>query len=302
MNLVVGATGMLGLEICRRLRARGQPTRAFVRSGSPKESLLKDLGAEIVYGDLKDTASLESACHGTSVVVTTANSILSRRSGDTLETVDRDGSLALIRAAHAAGVGHFVYVSVSPRLPTTNPFVRYKREVEHALRSSGMKWTILQPGGFMETQAGPVMGWDLQRGRARLIGSGRVPICHIAIADVAAFAVASVDNPIALNRNLHLTGPEPLTGFGAVEIAERVTGLRFKVQRVPIAALRVVRLVLRPFNPIVASLLAIGIAAEQGEGTDIDPLLREFGVVPTTFEQYVRLQTNGDPSTGSGSP
>ena len=118
-----------------------------------------------------------------------------------------------------------------------------------------------------------------------------MPICYIAIADVAAFAVASIDNPNAWNRNLYITGPEPLSGLDAVEIAERVTGQVFKVQKVPIAALRVVRVVLQPFNPILASLLAMGIGSEQGEGTDMEPLLREFGVQPTTFEEYVRLQT-----------
>ena len=35
----------------------------------------------------------------------------------------------------------------------------------------------------------------------------------------------------------------------------------------------------------------MGIGAQQGEGTDMEPLLREFGIQPTTFEQYVRLQT-----------
>ena len=164
MNLVVGATGSLGFEICRRLRARGQPTRAFVRTGSPKEQLLKDIGAEIAHGDLKDESTLEAACRGVSVVITTANSISSRRSGDTLETVDRDGSLALIRAAKAAGVGQFIYTSGTPRLPTNNTFVRYKREVENVLRASGLNWTILQPCGFMETNAGPATGWDLRRG------------------------------------------------------------------------------------------------------------------------------------------
>ncbi|MEO7132658.1 MAG: SDR family oxidoreductase [Vicinamibacterales bacterium] len=293
MNLVVGATGMLGFEICQRLRARGHPVRAFVRKGSSKEQLLQGIGAEIVHGDLKDESSLEAACRGASVVITTANPIVSRRPGDTLETVDRDGSLALVRAAKAAGVRQFIYTSVTPRLPANNTFVRYKREVEGVLRASGLNWTILQPCAFMEINTGPLAGWDLRKGRARLIGSGRVPLCYIAVADVAAFAVAAVDQPKAFNRNLHITGPEPITGLDAVEIAERVTGQTFTVHKVPIAALRVVRAVLQPFNPILASLLAMGIGAQDGEGADMEPLLREFAVEPTTFEHYVRVQTAG---------
>ena len=53
MILVVGATGMLGLEICRRLREQGRAVRALVRPGSPKESLLREIGVEIHHGDLR---------------------------------------------------------------------------------------------------------------------------------------------------------------------------------------------------------------------------------------------------------
>lgn len=288
MILVVGATGQLGTEICRRLRARAQPTRAFVREGSPREGLLRDLGVEIAYGDLKDRQSVEAACRGASVVMTTANAVLSRRRGDSLESVDRDGSLALLRATQAAGAGHFVFTSVSPSLPTNNIFVRYKREVEAALRASSLKWTILQPTAFMEIHAGPVGGWDFEAGRARLMGSGRVPIGYISSADVAAFAVAAVENPAAANRQLHIAGPEPLTGLEAVAIAEKVTGRAFKVQRIPMAALHVLRAVLQPFHPTLSSLLAMGIGMEKGDRVTMDPLLREFAIQPTTFEQYVR--------------
>ena len=143
----------------------------------------------------------------------------------------------------------------------------------------------------METNTGPLAGWDLRKGRARIVGSGRVPICFIAINDVAAFAIAAIDNPKAANRNLHITGPEPLSGLDAVAIAERVTGRPFKVQKVPIAVLKIAGAILQPINPILASLLATAIGSKQGEAIDMEPTLREFGVKPTTFEEYVRLQT-----------
>ena len=49
MILVAGATGVLGSEIVRRLRARGEKVRAFVRTTSAPEKveLLQQLGAEI---------------------------------------------------------------------------------------------------------------------------------------------------------------------------------------------------------------------------------------------------------------
>ncbi len=60
MILVVGATGHLGGEICRRLAARGLPVRGLVRPTSAPEavSALRAIGAELIEGDLRDPASL----------------------------------------------------------------------------------------------------------------------------------------------------------------------------------------------------------------------------------------------------
>ena len=63
MVLVAGSTGFLGREICRRLRARGVPVRALVRSSSDQTvvAALEALGAETVVGDVKNRASLDAA-------------------------------------------------------------------------------------------------------------------------------------------------------------------------------------------------------------------------------------------------
>ena len=287
--LVVGATGLLGGEICRQLRTRQQRVRALVREGSPHEASLRRAGVEIVHGDLKDPVSLAHAVRGASMVITTANAILSRRRGDTLESVDRQGSLGLLRAAVDAHVNQFIYTSVSQNIPANNPFVRYKREVEAAVRTAGVPWTILQPSAFMEIHAGPVGGWDFTAGRARLTGSGQAVIGYVSTTDVAACAVAAVEHPAAAGRVWHITGPEPLTGRDAVAIAERITGRRFRVQRVPVGALHVLRLGLMPFHPSLSSLFAMGIGMEGGEHISTHPF-DELEIAPTTFEQYVRRQ------------
>ena len=116
MNLVVGATGLVGGEICRRLAANQKPVRALVRPTGDESRIaeLRHSGAELVTGDLKDPASIEAACAGATAVLSTAASMLSRQPGDTIDGVDRLGQLQLVEAARAAGVKHFVYVSFSP--------------------------------------------------------------------------------------------------------------------------------------------------------------------------------------------
>ena len=97
MNLVVGATGLLGSEICRRLTAGGKPTRALVRSTSDQAKVdkLKGYGAEIVQGDLRDRVSLEAACQGVTAVISTVSAMpRSYQPGENdIQTVDIHGAV-----------------------------------------------------------------------------------------------------------------------------------------------------------------------------------------------------------------
>jgi len=81
MILVVGATGMVGSEICQRLSGRGEKVRALVRttSSTEKVALLRGRGVEVCVGDLKDPDSLAGACRGVDAVISTASSTLSRQ-------------------------------------------------------------------------------------------------------------------------------------------------------------------------------------------------------------------------------
>src|ERR1041384_3400089 len=126
MILVVGATGVLGSEICRRLRARGQPVRALVRPNSAKQGELLAAGVEVLPGDLRSRADIEGACRGVDAVVTTATAMGAKDKSLTLRAIDRDAQLQLVEAAKASGVQKYVYISVSPNLRATSPLIRYK--------------------------------------------------------------------------------------------------------------------------------------------------------------------------------
>ena|SRR5438445_6130351 len=153
MTLVVGATGLLGTEICGRLASADKRFRAVVRSTSDpaKTEALKQFGGELVEGDLKDRASLGRACAGATAVTTTPTAIHSQQPGDTFETVDLRGQMQLIDAARAAKVGQFVFVSVSGNLLKhgDNPLFDAKQAVENHLQRSGLTYTILRPTFFM---------------------------------------------------------------------------------------------------------------------------------------------------------
>lgn len=290
MILVVGATGALGSAICRLLRKEGRPTRVLVRSGAPREQELRSLGCEIAIGDLKDPASLAAACRGVTAIVSTATAVVSRRSGDSLDSVDRGGQLALVEAARKEGVKRFVFVSVSPNLAEDSPLIRAKREVERALRASGMEWTILQPSDFMEVWLGAPLGWNLEKGNATVFGSGTEPVSWISLEDVAKYAVVSLSDRRTVNKDIPLGGPEALPPLQVVQICQEVLGRRFKVKKIPRAIPRVMSVLLRPLNPIQASLMALGAATAGGDVVG-SPLQKELSVSLTSVRDYAQSAT-----------
>jgi NADH dehydrogenase len=282
MILVVGATGSLGGRILRGLLARGEAVRALVRAGRDATPLT-GAGASVVSGDLADAASLRAACEGAETVVTTANS--ARRSGaDTVDTVDRNGTAALIEAARAAGVTRFVYTSVlgvSPNSPV--PFLAAKGENEARLRGSGLQWTILAPNAFQESWPARVVGTPaIAGGPVTLVGDGRKRHTFVSEADVAGFALAVVGNAAAANRYQAIGGPEALTWRDVVSVYERVLGrpidLRFVAPGEPVPGI----------PPAVQPLLA----AQDTYETVIDtrPLADEFRVRLTPLEEVARRQ------------
>jgi NADH dehydrogenase len=283
--LVVGATGMLGLEICRRLREQGRAVRGLVRPGSPKEPLLRDLGVEIHHGDLRTPPTVAPACDGVTAVVSTATAMGARERGLTLRAVDRDGQLALVELARLRGAKAFVYLSASPNLRRSAPIIRYKREVERAVRTSGMRWTIVQPSAFMDVWFSKLLGWDHVTGRAMIFGPGTAPVSWICIADVALHVRAAIDDPRVANVELPLGGPETLSTRQAVKIFEQVSGRPYSVWRVPRPVLRVIAPLAATFDEAVASGMSMGAQTALGDVID-SPLQRELELPLTSVRDY----------------
>ena len=287
MILVVGATGVLGGEICSLLAGRRKPVRALVRgtAASDRVARLKGLGVELGQGDLKDRASLDAACRGTTAVISTASSTVSRQDRDSIETVDRQGQLSLVDAAARAGVKHFIFVSF-PIIETDFPLQAAKRAVEERIRKSGMTYTILQPTFFDEMWLSPALGFDSSKGTAQIYGAGQNKVSWISFQDVAQFAVASLDNPRAKNAVIQLGGPEALSPLEVVRLAEQVRGKRFAVQHVSEDALRAQYR--GATDPLQQSFAALMLYYARGDVIDMDATLRTFpGLGLRSVRQYL---------------
>ena len=291
MILVVGATGKLGGDIALRLLQQGKPVRALLRRNSPAEAMaaqgmavspqaLLAAGALPVYGDMKDRGSLDAAMQGVTTVITTANSAL-RGGEDNPMTLDLEGNHNLIDAAKAAGVEHFIFVSVLDFNPDSpNPFMAAKARTEEYLINSGLHYTILAPEIFAEIWVGMVIGMPLaSNAPVTLIAPATHRHTFVSMRDVAAYAVAAVDHPSALDKRIPVAGPEALSWQDVVAKASAALGQPLQVnlvqpgEQVPL---------------LPPGIDQIMIAGEQYESViDMTRLSETFGVTPTPIEEVM---------------
>ena len=286
--LVVGATGMVGGEVCRLLAAAGKPVRALVRPTSNPEKVraLQALGVETVVGDLRDRTALAAACAGVDAVITTASSMpFAYKPGENdIATTDLRGMADLVEVAEAAGVRHFVYTSISANMNLDFPTGNAKRAVEQQLKHSGMTYTILRPGFFMEVWLSPAVGFDVAAGKVTIYGTGHQPLAWIAAADVARFAVASLDNPAAVNAVLELGGPANVSPLEVVSIFEAATGRTLECQFVPAEALAAQQAAAT--DPMQQSFAALMRCVAAGDPIDMCATLKAFPLELTSVEAF----------------
>jgi uncharacterized protein YbjT (DUF2867 family) len=286
MILVVGATGLLGSEVCRRLRSAGESVRALVRATSNREKVeaLQRDGVATAVADLKDPHSLSGACRGVSAVITTASSTFSRQTGDSIESVDRAGYLNLIDAAAQASVDHFVYTSIPPNLQPDCPLFTAKREVEAMLARSGIPHTILRANYLMEVWLSPALGFDYGNAAATIYGTGEQPLAWISYRDVAAFTVQVLRQPAARNRTVLAGGPENLTPHDVVRIFEQVSHTSYTLKHVPEDALRAQYAAAE--DALGKSFAALMLVYAQGCPMDMTETLRMLPLQLTTVRDY----------------
>jgi uncharacterized protein YbjT (DUF2867 family) len=137
-----------------------------------------------------------------------------------------------------------------------------------------MTYTILQPTCFIEVWLSPALGFDTVNGKAQVYGAGENKISWISFRDVAAFAVAALENSHAKNAVIRLGGPDALSPLDVVRLAERSTGKRFTVQHVPEDALRAQ--LGAATDPLQQSFAALMLYYARGDVIDMTGTLRDF--------------------------
>lgn len=290
MILVAGGTGVLGSAIARWLLGAGQRVTVMARD-TRHCAELKAFGAELVAADVRHAGSVRSAFAGVTRVITTVNAFAGR-GGESVASVDLQGTRNLIDAAREAGVRQFIFTSaLLPGAYRSIDYFAAKFDNEEYLRRSGLTWTILRPTAFMETWAA-MIGDPLVKGKTvTIFGPGRNPLNFVAVEDVAAVAAMTVDRADALNAHVDIGGPENLTLLQVVETIERVTGRKARRRHVPAPVVRIMAPLMRPFNPVLARMIKAGLlSATVPQPFDPGPMLARYPVPLTRLEDWARAR------------
>jgi len=287
MVLVVGATGLVGSEICRRISKRGEKVRALVRATSSTEKIemLRSCGADLRVGDLKDFDSISALCQGASAVISTASSTLSRQEGDSIESVDLAGQMNLVHAAKTAGVKRFVFISFRQSPGLSFPLDDAKREVEKAIIAS-MDYTIIQASWFMEVWLSPMLGFDYLNQTARIYGPGTVPVSWVSYQDVAEICAVALRNPAGERKTIEFGGPTAISPLEVVARFEAISGRPFNREHVPETTLRAQ--FEQATDSMQKSFAALLLGLAHGDAINMAPIVEQFGIKLTSVDEYAR--------------
>ncbi|KAG2492360.1 hypothetical protein HYH03_009308 [Edaphochlamys debaryana] len=258
---VTGAAGRTGSLVAQKLAQRKEDfdVRAIVRNSSSKPKLTA-LGvpeaavfeADISQGSGAAFAKAFAGCEAL-VIATSGVPVLkplslipvmwakitggkpampefSWKEGQTPEQVDWLGQKAQIDAAKAAGIKHVVLVSsmggTDPsnnlnKLGDNGNILQWKRKAEQYLIASGLKYTIIHPGGLIDKPDGErqlVVDVD-----DKLINQ---PVRSIPRGDVAELSVQCLKLKSAVNRSIDVIARNPGDGTPTKDFDALLSGLK----------------------------------------------------------------------------
>ena len=287
--LVIGGTGTLGRQIVRRALDEGHEVSCLVRSFQ-WGGFLRVWGAQLLRGNLCSPQTLPPALEGVEAVIDAATA----RPTDAIDKVDWDGKLNLIKAAKAAGVSRYVFISIlnAEKYPDV-PLMNIKHCTEKFLADSGLDYTILRPCGFLQGLIGQYAIPILEK-QGIWVMNGAAPIAYMNTQDIARFAIAALSNDDTVNRSFPLAGSRAWDANEIIRLCERLTGQSSRVSRMPLGLLRTVQKLTSYFEWgwNIADRLAFTevVVGEEPMTAPMDEVYGTFHINPediTTVEEYL---------------
>jgi nucleoside-diphosphate-sugar epimerase len=188
---VTGATGFVGGHLLPHLIEAGHRVSALTR----KPQADRD-GLTWIRGALDDERALARLCQGCNAVIHVAG-VVNAPDAAGFDAGNRLGTLAVLKAAEAAGASRFVHISsLAAREPQLSMYGASKRAAEDAVATSTLDWRIVRPTAIYGP--GDTEMLDTFRmakhGFVALPPGGRMSVIHVD--DLARLIVALVESPV----------------------------------------------------------------------------------------------------------
>jgi NADH dehydrogenase len=302
MILVTGGTGFVGKHLIRRLRNDGIPVRTVTRNPA-KAGALRDVGVEVMPGDISDRPSLDAAAAGTERVIHLVG-IIQEGPGFTFRSVHVEGTRNILEASKKAGVRHFFFQSaLGSRPDAVSQYHRTKWEAEELVRAGGIPYTILRPSLIY----GPGDQFTVRLADAirlspvlPVIGTGKSKIQPVFIGDVVACIVKTMTSDAFLNKVFEIGGPEQLTYEEVTLAIAEAMGIKRPVVHVPLFFLKSAAKVLEtilPKPPVTTDQL---IMLQEDIVCSMKDIREAFGVEPVSFTEGLKrfIRRTSDRGTG----
>jgi uncharacterized protein YbjT (DUF2867 family) len=293
---IAGGSGFIGRAIARRLcLIPGLRLRVLTRNPDQARANLALPSTELIRAEITDPATLGPALAGAVALVNATQfdgyPVENPRKGLTFERIDYGGTVALLKAATSAGVGHFLYLSgAAADENSTHPGFHFKGRAERTIRESGIGYTIFRPSLVYGPEDRVLNAFAQLLKLAPIFvvpGSGRQAIQPVLVDDVAAcVALALSAGSKALNQTFEIGGPELMTFDDMVRLLMEVTRRRRPIVHIPEGVMRFVGLIAEQLPGALFSRDAVTFVTADNV-TDIKPLVEALGIQLTPMRQGI---------------
>jgi uncharacterized protein YbjT (DUF2867 family) len=272
--LVTGASGNIGAQLLSALREKGLEATAM--TSRPDHTIP---GYRTIYGDLGNQESLREAFRGFETIF-----LLQPLMPQMVEY-----GLNAVAAAKAAGVGNIVRSS-GAGADSNSPFSIAKAHglVDDAVRSSGMKWTLLRPTSFMQNYI--QYNADQIRNGTLYAPHGTGATSLIDVRDIAECAAVILANPAAhQGKSYDLTGGEALTDVEQMAILSAGIGRAVHYVDIPAESAADAMAAMGMPAVVIDWLMSLNAIIRVGYAAGIsEDVLRLTGHAPRTFAAFVK--------------
>jgi uncharacterized protein YbjT (DUF2867 family) len=282
--LIVGAGGSHGATgnyVARQLLERGLHVRAFVRRADERADQLRELGAEIAVGDIRDYEVVRAALEG----VQHAYFTYPLADGLLIATA------TLAAAGKQTGLQSVVNMSqITARPDHASPAARQHWLAERVLDWSGIGVTHLRPPFFLENLFNVAAPTVRTEGKIYLpYGQGR----HAPIAgeDIARVAVGILTDPAAHRGKTYVpTGPASLSMMEQAGVFSGVLGRPVEYVDIPVERWRQILSHVDVMTPwLIEHLSRVAESHQHGEFDAVTDVVETIGgVLPQSLEAFIR--------------